>query len=59
MKSDMAKKKKNTKKPVLLNPDRKSPRAKDFEDKLSALIVAQERAVRRMSGLYQIHLGVE
>jgi len=57
MKSDMAKKKKNTKKPVLLNPDRKSPRAKDFEDKLSALIVGQERAVRRMSGLYQIHLA--
>ncbi len=57
MKNDMAKKKKNTKKPVLLNPDRKSPRAKDFEDKLSALIVGQERAVRRMSGLYQIHLA--
>jgi len=57
MKNDVAKKKKNTKRPVLLNPDRKSPRAKDFEDKLSALIVGQERAVRRMSGLYQIHLA--
>ena len=56
MKNDVAKKKKTAKK-VLLNPDRKSPRAKDFEDKLSALIVGQERAVRRMSGLYQIYLA--
>ncbi len=56
MKNEVAKKKKSPKK-VLLNPDRKSPRAKDFEDKLSALIVGQERAVRRMSGLYQIFLA--
>ncbi len=52
-----ASKKKKTQKKVLLNPDKKSPRAKDFEDKLSALIVGQERAVRRMSGLYQIYLA--
>lgn len=52
-----AKKKKTGKITVLLNPDKKSPRARDFEDKLSALIVGQERAVRRMSGLYQIYLA--
>ncbi len=57
MKNETAKKKKTKSKPVLLNPDKKSPRAKDFEDKLSALIVGQERAVRRMSGLYQIYLA--
>jgi ATP-dependent Clp protease ATP-binding subunit ClpA len=42
---------------LLLDPDRKSPRAKEFEDKLSARIVGQERAVRRMSGLFQIFLA--
>ena len=42
---------------VLLNPDIKSPKAKDFEDKLMARIVGQERAVRRLSGLYQIYLA--
>ena len=57
MKNEAANKKKKSKKKVLLNPDKKSPRAKDFEDKLSALIVGQERAVRRMSGLYQIYLA--
>src|SRR5256886_6829785 len=40
-----------------LNPDLKSPRAQDFEDKLMARIVGQERAVRRISNLYQIHLA--
>ena len=42
---------------VFLDPDQKSPRAQDFEDRLSARIVGQERAVRRMSGLYQIFLA--
>jgi len=42
---------------VALNPDLKSPRAQDFETKLAALIVGQERAVRRISGLYQIYLA--
>src|SRR4249919_970637 len=42
---------------VLLDPDQKSPRAQDFEERLSARIVGQERAVRRMSGLYQIFLA--
>ena len=42
---------------VFLDPDQKSPRAQDFEERLSARIVGQERAVRRMSGLYQIFLS--
>src|SRR5262245_1895415 len=42
---------------VYLDPDQKSPRAQDFEERLSARIVGQERAVRRMSGLYQIFLA--
>src|SRR6185295_12262400 len=42
---------------VPLNPDLKSPRAQDFESRLAGLIVGQERAVRRISGLYQIYLA--
>jgi ATP-dependent Clp protease ATP-binding subunit ClpA len=42
---------------ILLDPDKKSPRAREFEEKLAARIVGQERAVRRMSGLYQIYLA--
>src|SRR3982750_795466 len=42
---------------VFLDPDQKSPRAQEFEEKLSGRIVGQERAVRRMSGLYQIFLA--
>ena len=58
MKNEMATKKKQmTEKMVLLDPDQKSPRAKEFEDKLSSRIVGQERAVRRMSGLFQIYLA--
>src|SRR5829696_2848366 len=58
MKNEMATKKKQiNEKMVLLDPDQKSPRAKEFEDKLSARIVGQERAVRRMSGLFQIYLA--
>ncbi|MDX2033845.1 MAG: AAA family ATPase [Blastocatellia bacterium] len=40
-----------------LNPDLKSPAAQEFEDKLTALIVGQDRAVRRITGLYQIFLA--
>src|ERR1044071_4406628 len=58
MKNEMATKKKQTnEKMVLLDPDQKSPRAKEFEDKLSGWIVGQERAVRRVSGLFQIYLA--
>ena len=57
MKEETAKKKQTMEKGILLDPDRKSPRAAEFEDKLSAQIVGQERAVRRMSGLFQIYLA--
>ncbi|MEZ5428712.1 MAG: AAA family ATPase [Pyrinomonadaceae bacterium] len=57
MKNETAKKKETTEKLLVLDPDRKSPRAKEFEDKLSAFIVGQERAVRRMSGIFQIYLA--
>src|SRR3977135_1700711 len=43
--------------PVFHDPDQKGPRAQDFEQRLSDRIVGQERAVRRMSGLYQIFLA--
>ena len=33
-----------------LNPDLKSPQAQDFEDKLSARIVGQERAADEAAG---------
>src|SRR5947209_19161629 len=42
---------------VFLDPEQKSPRAQDFEERLTARIVGQERAVRRMSGLYQRFLA--
>ncbi|MEQ1922034.1 MAG: AAA family ATPase [Pyrinomonadaceae bacterium] len=57
MKQESAKKKESSDKGILLDPERKSPRAAEFEDKLSSLIVGQERAVRRMSGLFQIYLA--
>lgn len=57
MKSNMARKKPATANLIKLDPDQKSPRAKEFEDRLSAQIVGQERAVRRMSGLFQIYLA--
>ncbi len=57
MKQESVKKNRTTEKLILLDPDQKSPRAKDFEDMLSDRIVGQERAVRRMSGLFQIYLA--
>ncbi len=42
MKQETAKKKETTEKGILLDPDRKSPRAAEFEDKLSGWIVGQE-----------------
>lgn len=57
MKNETAKKKGSVEQGILLDPDRKSPRAAEFEDKLSRRIVGQERAVRRMSGLFQIYLA--
>ncbi|HUR97480.1 MAG TPA: AAA family ATPase [Pyrinomonadaceae bacterium] len=57
MKNETAKRKETAEMGILLDPERKSPRAKEFEDKLSSLIVGQERAVRRVSGLFQIYLA--
>ncbi len=57
MKQEPARKKETSDKGILLDPERKSPRAAEFEDKLSSLIVGQERAVRRVSGLFQIYLA--
>ncbi len=57
MKQESAKKKETSETGILLDPERKSPRAAEFEDRLSARIVGQERAVRRMSGLFQIYLA--
>src|SRR5258708_14293587 len=42
---------------VFVDPDQKSPRGQEFEERLSSRIVGKERAVRRMSGLYQIFLA--
>ena len=53
----MEKQKRTNPETVFLDPDQKSPRAQEFEEKLGARIVGQERAVRRMSGLYQIFLA--
>src|SRR5438552_9473097 len=58
MKQEAAtKKKESTAKGILLDPDRKSPRSQEFEDKLSSWIVGQGRADRRRSGLFQIYLA--
>ena len=38
-----------------LNPDLKSDQVREFEDKLQDRVVGQERAVRRMTGLFQIY----
>ena len=57
MKNEAVKKRETGEKIVLLDPDLKSPKARDFEDRLSSFIVGQERAVRRMSGLFQIYLA--
>jgi len=57
LKKDMSAPEKQIDETVFLDPDQKSPRAQDFEERLGARIVGQERAVRRMSGLYQIFLA--
>jgi ATP-dependent Clp protease ATP-binding subunit ClpB len=44
-------------KPIMLDPEKKSPNARDFEEKLATRIIGQDRAVRRLSGLYQIYLA--
>ena len=57
LKKEMSAPEKQIEETVFLDPDQKSPRAQDFEESLTARIVGQERAVRRMSGLYQIFLA--
>ena len=42
---------------IFLNPEQKCPRAQDFADRLMAQIVGQERAVRRLSSVYQTFLA--
>jgi ATP-dependent Clp protease ATP-binding subunit ClpB len=42
---------------IVLDPTIKSSEAQDFENKLFARVVGQERAVRRISSLYQIYLS--
>jgi ATP-dependent Clp protease ATP-binding subunit ClpB len=46
-----------TRKTTFLDPERNSPRAQDFAEKLRARIIGQERAVGRMSSLYQTFLA--
>jgi ATP-dependent Clp protease ATP-binding subunit ClpB len=43
--------------PVFLDPDEKSSRAQEFEERLASSVVGQERAVRGMSSLYQVFLA--
>ena len=43
--------------PQFLDPEQKSRRAEDFNERLTARIVGQERAVRSLSNLYQIFLA--
>lgn len=55
--TEMKKSKEKVEETITLDPEQKSPRARDFEEKLQGRIVGQERAVRRLSGLYQIFLA--
>jgi ATP-dependent Clp protease ATP-binding subunit ClpB len=47
----------NTSPAILLDPERKSLRVEEFEEKLSGFIIGQVRAVRSMTSLYQIFLA--
>src|SRR5262245_58889523 len=42
---------------IFLDPNRNSPRARDFADGLKARIVGQQNAVRQLSGIYQTFLA--
>ena len=42
---------------IVLNPSQKGARSTEFENQLAARIVGQERAVRRLSDLYQVFLA--
>lgn len=40
---------------TVLNPMARSPEVRDFESALAKRVVGQERAVRRLAGVYQVH----
>lgn len=42
---------------TVLNPTAQSPEVRDFEAGLAARVVGQERAVRRLARVYQVHLA--
>jgi ATP-dependent Clp protease ATP-binding subunit ClpA len=42
---------------IALNPAQKGARSKEFENQLASRIIGQERAVRRLSSLYQVFLA--
>ena len=44
----------NTGSRVILDPEVKSPRGQEFEDKLRSLVIGQDRAVRGISSVYQV-----
>ncbi len=46
-----------SKTPFFLDPQLKCPRAREFDEKLSARIVGQENAIHDMSSLYQLFLA--
>jgi len=41
----------------VLNPRAQSPEVQDFETGLAARVIGQERAVRRLARIYQVHLA--
>jgi ATP-dependent Clp protease ATP-binding subunit ClpA len=43
--------------PVFLDPDERSSRAREFEERLASRVVGQERAVRGMSSFFQVFLA--
>ena len=44
----------NTRSRVILDPNVKSPRVQEFENKLGSLVIGQDRAVRGISSVYQV-----
>jgi ATP-dependent Clp protease ATP-binding subunit ClpA len=46
-----------TQRSMVLDPEQKSPQAQDFAEQIKTRIIGQDRAVRQMSGAYQIFLA--